>query len=354
MATFPPIYVISLKRTPERRLHIQRQLDTLGLEYEFVDVNDIDKYEMDSKAYRMRIARSLSIDESLLENKYAAIIDHAKTAKDKNWKNENLGQLAIVLSHIRIYDLMVKNGINRACILEDDATLLSTFPEVLRIAPKLQWDILLLASQPSNFSSAVIQKKFIQRIRIFDKDILFLSRRKINNADSSKQKAYRIKYLLEAYGVNSRLYYEPPERFIKILEEHDMKYEEIIKEIIPNKHRLSLVKHERYLRYRKLRQCLGIYTSIQLGGLPEQTSLEAITEHHCIAEPRHAPYSVTAYLVNQSAAMKWKRRALAPGILAIDQIPWEIYQNEQVKLRIVTLPCAHATYNYLVHSARRH
>ena len=156
MATFPPIYVINLKRTPERGLHIQRQLDALGLEYEFVDVDDIDKYEMESKAYRMRIAQSLGIDESLLENKYAAIMDHAKTEKNKNWGNANLGSLAIALSHIRIYDSMVKNGIERACILEDDATLLPTFPEVLKIAPELEWDILLLASQPSNFSSSSV------------------------------------------------------------------------------------------------------------------------------------------------------------------------------------------------------
>ena len=50
--------------------------------------------------------------------------------------------------------------------------------------------------------------------------------------------------------------------------------------------------------------------------------------------------------------MKWKRKALAPDILAIDQIPWRLYKNEQVKLRIVTLPCATATYSYLVHSVR--
>ena len=295
MATFPPIYVINLKRTPERGLHIQRQLDALGLEYEFVDVDDIDKYEMESKAYRMRIAQSLGIDESLLENKYAAIMDHAKTEKNKNWGNANLGSLAIALSHIRIYDSMVKNGIERACILEDDATLLPTFPEVLKIAPELEWDILLLANQPFGFRSAVIQKKFIQHIRIFDKEILFFSRRKTNSADSSKQKAYRIKCLLEEYGFNSHLYSRQSKRFIKILEEHDMKYKEIIEEIIPDKHRLSLVKHERYLRYRKSRQRLREYTSTQLGAFPEETSLESITEHHCIAEPKHELCSNIAY-----------------------------------------------------------
>ena len=112
MATFPPIYVISLKRTPERRLHMQRQLNALGLKYEFINVDNIDKHEIRSKAYRMQIAQSLGIDESLIENKYDAIIDYAKTKQDKNWKNANLGSLAIALSHIKIYDLMVKNSVD--------------------------------------------------------------------------------------------------------------------------------------------------------------------------------------------------------------------------------------------------
>ena len=154
-----PIYIISLSRTPERRLHMQRQLDTFGLEYEFVDVDDIDKHGLESRAYRMRIARQLDIKESTLESKYAVIIDYAKTKKDKNWKNENLGSFVIALSHIRIYNLMVKNGIEWACILEDDAMLLPTFPEVLKIAPKLEWDILLLASQPSDFPSTRYKEK---------------------------------------------------------------------------------------------------------------------------------------------------------------------------------------------------
>ena len=331
---------------------MQRQLDTFGLEYEFVDVDDIDKHELESRAYRMRIAQSLGIEESLLENKYAAIVNHVKTEKDKNWKNENLGSLVIALSHIRIHNLMVRHDIEWACILEDDATLLPTFPEVLKIAPKLEWDILLLASQPSDFPSTVIKKKFIKRIRLVDKDILFLSHRRINNANSSEQKAYRMKCLSGEYGFNFHLYSKQRERIKKILGEHDMKYREIIKKIIPDKRRLSLVKHERYIGLRKFRQCLEIYTSIQFGALAEKTSLESITENHCIAIPKHEPYSATAYLVNQSTAMKWKRKALAPDILAIDQIPWRLYKNEQVKLRIVTLPCATATYSYLVHSVR--
>ena len=59
-----------------------------------------------------------------------------------------------------------------------------------------------------------------------------------------------------------------------------------------------------------------------------------------------------AYLVKQSAAIKWKRKVLAKNSQAIDQVPWKLYKNEQVKLRLITPPCATATYNYLVYSAR--
>ena len=244
-----PIYIISLSRTPERRLHMQRQLDTFGLEYEFVDVDDIDKHELESRAYRMRIAQSLGIEESLLENKYAAIVNHVKTEKDKNWKNENLGSLVIALSHIRIHNLMVRHDIEWACILEDDATLLPTFPKVLEIAPKLEWDILLLASQPSDFPSTVIKKKFIKRIRIFDKDILFLSHRRINNANSSEQKAYLIKRLSDEYGFNSNLYSKQSgESYKNSSENMTSNMREIIEEIIPDKSHLSFVKHEQYVK----------------------------------------------------------------------------------------------------------
>ena len=50
--------------------------------------------------------------------------------------------------------------------------------------------------------------------------------------------------------------------------------------------------------------------------------------------------------------MKWKREALAPDLLVIDEIPWKLYKNEQVKLRIVTPPCATATYAYIRFSSR--
>ena len=350
MVTFPPIYIINLKRNPERRLYMQRQMDTLGLDYEFVDVDDIDKYELESAAYRTRIAQSLDIDKSLIEGKYAAIIDHAKTKKDKSWKNANLGGLATALSHIRIYDLMLKNDTDWACILEDDATLLPTFLEVFRIAPKLEWDILLLSHCLGRLS--IVLKKRIKHVRMFSKDLVFLGRQLKETPVTQKRKDYRIKRLVKECGFNSRIYSKQSESFADTIKEYDSKYAEIAKTIMPANRRILMLEHEQYKEYKTLYRYLRRYMLMRFGALPEKTSLNLITKNHCIAEPKYEPYSTAAYLVNQSTVMKWKHEALAPNILAIDQIPWELHKNMQAKLRIITPPCATPTYSSFKYSSR--
>jgi len=357
-----PIYVINLKRNPERRLHIKRQLDVFGLEYQFIDVDDIDKYELESKSGRTRVAQSLGIDALVLENKYNAILGNPKARyRDTEYerhKNQHLGALATTLSHIKIYDLMVENNIAAACILEDDATLLPTFPKILNTATKLEWDILLLASQPSQFKNPLIwgthQYDRLKRIYIFNKLLTSLNRclfvyKRIENYDSEQQKS-RITSILEEYGFDPSLYTKQAKIFTKILQEYDTKCDGII---APANRRLFLMKLTHYLAYKELCIYIKIYTQIRLGALPEKSSLKRISDDHYIAEPRNLPLSATGYLVKQSAAMKWKRRALTADRLVIDQIPWQLYKHQQVKLRLVTPPCATATYHYLIHSVRR-
>ena len=247
---------------------------------------------------------------------------------------------------------MIKNDIAVACILEDDATLLPTFPEILKTAAELEWDILMLASQPVSFNRNLIQPNYIKRIRIFNKDLLFIST-KIRNRNAAKKQKSRLERLLKEYGIDARSRPEQSEIFAKILQEHDAKYMEIIKTITPDNRRLSLIKHEQYMIYKTLRRHIKLYTLIQLGALPDKLSLELITKYHCIAKPRTAPLTTTAYMLKQSAAVKWKQQALAENSLAIDEIPWQLYRNEQVKLQIITPPCATATYHYLNYSARR-
>jgi len=365
-----PIYIINLKRNPERRLHIKRQLDVFGLEYQFIDVDDIDKYELESKSCRSRVAQSLGIDALVLENKYHAILDNLKaryrdTEYEKH-KNANLGALATTLSHIKIYDLMVKNNIAAACILEDDVTLLPTFPKILNAATKLEWDILLLASQPSQFKNALIwhpdQCNHIKRMRVFNKLLIFFNRylifvhKRIENYDSKEQKS-RITSILEEYGFDPSLHTKQAKIVTKTLQEYDAKCDGIIGTIAPTNRRLFLMKRTHYsvynALYKKFRYYIKLYAQLRLGALPEKSSLKRISDDHHIAKPRNLPLSATGYLVKQSAAMKWKRRVLTADCLVIDQIPWQLYQYQKVKLRLVTPPCTTATYHYLVYSARR-
>ena len=198
--------------------------------------------------------------------------------------------------------------------------------------------------------------RYLSLLKKFIKHLLSLNHG-INNSNSSKQKAYPLESLLEVYGINPHLYPKQSGKIAQICEEYSMmRSKEIIKLLYRPIFRLFLFKHERYIRYeayKKLHEFLALYTSIQLGARPEQSSLESINEYHRIAKPKYCPLSATSYLVSQRAAVKWKRKALAPNILAIDQIPWQLYKDEQVKLRIVTLPCATATYKYLKYSVRR-
>ena len=111
-----PIYVINLKRTPERKLYIQRQLDSFGLECQWIEAIDAQNFK-----------------DSELEG-----VDLNDVYQP--------GAMACLLSHVEFYDQMIQNGQKMACVLEDDAYLLPSFPEVLNYE-KLQkedWEILLL------------------------------------------------------------------------------------------------------------------------------------------------------------------------------------------------------------------
>ena len=342
MATFPPIYVITLKRVPERRLYMQRQLDALGLSYQFIDA--IDKFDLKSSQYCSRIGRMFGIEKAIFENKYANIIHRTKIWEGKKWESAGLGQLAITLSHMKVYDSMVKNGIEVACILEDDAKLLPTFLEVLEITPKLEWDILLLANN-SNQSFSEILKDPIKHLRVFGKDLVFLNRQLKKTSSSQEGKDYRIKRLLEEYGFNSHI-------FQNIIKEYDRKCAEIAKTIIPANRRWSLIKPEQYIEYVTLYKHLKQYIFMQFGALPEKNSLNLITKHHCIAEPKCQIYSATAYLVKRHAAIKWRHETFAENTRAIDDIPWQLYKNAQAKLRMITPPCVTPTHSSWKYSTR--
>ena len=150
-----PIYVISLRRTPERTLYIQRQLDSFNLNYRLIDAAD--GYNFQESELKM-----LNIENPYHSNR----VNRPST-------------LGCLLSHIKFYDQVIKNNHEIACVLEDDAQLLPSFPHVLN-SEKLQqkkWEILFLAHQSvavnglleSYYTHTKIKE---QRFRLYDKYIL--------------------------------------------------------------------------------------------------------------------------------------------------------------------------------------
>ncbi|MBC6413391.1 MAG: glycosyltransferase family 25 protein [Chromatiales bacterium] len=341
-----PIYVISLSRTPERRLYIKRQLDALGLQYHFACVDEIDRYQLESRAYRSQIAESLEIDEALLENKYALM---------GSATGEHKGQLAIVLSHLKIYNLMLKKGYSEICILEDDANLLPTFPEVLKVAPKLSWDILQLAQQPVSNEVGLILKLSTYRpgrhFRPHTKKAMLSSLIKCwlrNHGDVDKQ-------AVMLYGFDNRLYSQQSKYILKIIKEFRSKYRKqvalaILRYIIDfatmNPKRRGLVDTLDYHEYHHL----WLHTVMQLGVPCKKDRLESITNDHCMIEPLNTPLSAMAYMVRPSAVAKLKQKLFTSATLAIDEAPWPLYQEGQAKLRVISPPCVTATHNYLKYS----
>ena len=121
-----PIFVINLKRSPERKASISKQLNDLGLECQYIEAVDGTQYTP-----HQAIA------------KYGEQVFYTNTY---NKQRMTLGALGCLLSHIKFYKLMIANNIPAACVLEDDATLSPRLPEVLSSKTLQQepWGTLLL------------------------------------------------------------------------------------------------------------------------------------------------------------------------------------------------------------------
>lgn len=109
---FPPIFIISLKNSP-RREFISQRLNDLGLSFQFIDaVYGKELSEDDLKL----------IDFDFYPKKYAAR------------KPLTLGEIGCAMSHIKLYEHIVHNNIEKAIILEDDAIVSLYFKEIVNDA----------------------------------------------------------------------------------------------------------------------------------------------------------------------------------------------------------------------------
>ena len=299
--SYPPIYVINLKRTPERKLHIQRELDALNLSYQFVEA--IDRHDMHCPDYRRTLARQIDIDENVITLIY---------------KNLDIGTVACALSHIKVYNLMIENNISVACILEDDGYLLPTFPDVLAASKEVSWDVLMFSHQ-----SAIIR------------NILGTFYSKSWYIALFKLILYKIFHpQLNLYIVSSIL-------------RHVSKY---------NTLRSSNESLRLIFKYKGEMQ----YHGCKVGALPsrDRSSWYKSTSDHYIAKPErikgNCPTSFMGYMLTRSAAIKCKREftsRLYPT--AIDMMPCHLYWMGKLNLYIVIPPCITSKIDYLFYSAIR-
>ncbi len=122
-----PAFVINLKRCVERKKYIASHLSTLGISHTIVDA--IDGY-------------SLSYTELLRQKKYDDNISN-----DTFNRSLTLPEIGCALSHLSIYQTIVREGIPISLVIEDDAYFFENSTTAIRVimqqAPE-DWGIIQL------------------------------------------------------------------------------------------------------------------------------------------------------------------------------------------------------------------
>ena len=121
----PPLFVINLKTSTERKEHIQKQLSDIEYDFEFIE----------------------AVDGSLLSQTELGIYD--KEATLDNWTNRynrelSKGEIGCIMSHLLVYKKMIDENIEEAIILEDDVTLKQGFLDVIEIKERFPQDWMVI------------------------------------------------------------------------------------------------------------------------------------------------------------------------------------------------------------------
>ncbi len=110
--TFPPVFVISLVDSP-RRAFIADRLNAMGIKFEFFDA-----------------VYGKTLPQEILEK-----VDYDYYVKElKSKKKLTLGEIGCAMSHIGVYEKIVRENIPQAIILEDDAVVSLRFIPIVETA----------------------------------------------------------------------------------------------------------------------------------------------------------------------------------------------------------------------------
>ena len=148
---YPKVFVINLKRSLDRKKHMQALLDPLPLEYEFVE----------------------AVDASDLTDEYIReVYDDAACQKSIS-RSLGRSEVACALSHLKAWRLIKERDLEYALILEDDVVIEDSeaFLEILNLRKNYPegWDTILMGSGmfprsypalPSWFHTKKLYKKY--------------------------------------------------------------------------------------------------------------------------------------------------------------------------------------------------
>ena len=332
--SYPPIYIINLKRAPERKLHIQRELNALNLPYQLVET--IDRYDLHCPDYRRTLARQMNIDEHEIVSMCESMGESAA---------------ACALGHIKVYNLMIKNNIPVACILEDDGHLLPTFPDILTSSQEVSWDILMFSHH-----SRIIRKLLVAIHRDPEKNII-LRRKSIILHNFAKLIRYKIFHpqlnLYTAYSILRNVVKYTALHYLNMLKKPFVGHQNDIRQAHNLLYHSYWEKDPRMVEpiYFRGRAC-------ELGALPsrDRSSWHKLASNHYIAKPERMVgnrlLSAMGYMLTRSTAIKC-RHAIISKSRPVDVTISDLYQEENLNLYMVVPPCVTAAYNYLFYSARR-
>lgn len=119
-----PITVINLKKDVDKKIHIERQLSNLNLEFGFFE----------------------AIYGEDLSDKDLSAIYNPKLSVDKGMGVLSKGEVGCALSHFGVYQKIIDEDINEMIVLEDDAVIDQDFVESMSIIEHLpkNWELFLL------------------------------------------------------------------------------------------------------------------------------------------------------------------------------------------------------------------
>ena len=331
-----PIYIISLKRTPERRLYVQRQLDALHLDYQFVDA--IDKHDLESPECQAEICELLGTDKTIIKKKYSK---YSRSIK-----------FACTLSHFKAHKLMVKHNHSAACILEDDVQISPDLPKILHSAQKKSWDILMLSSQSRAIRTTIGRDINLRKSIVESPEtdcFLFPKLRKIRwfrkllppTPTSSSELDWTLIPKLQWWQL----------MFLSSGSANKSKNTNKSREF-----RNNITEPHWNLGSVPIPGCpmppglLTSYIACKIGALPLRVSQKNLYGGYDIAIPAEMPTSGMAYLLTAEMTKKVKESVTKKEKVVIDNIPWHLYQKYGIKLRILTPPCVTASLIYLLYS----